>query len=187
MRWLLAIALAGCGSTLDKPCSLDSPCDDGQVCDATAPMGAVCISADGDLDGDGLTNDKDFCHHAPGGAFDEDEDGIGDDCDSCPIAAPRATADPDGDAVESPCDPEPTEPGEEIVFFDGFGAGLTDWNPTTDGAWHTAQAYARRKLQVDATIAGPAMLEQRDATIFIEPGLKGRVDRFGNIIIERMI
>ena len=29
------------------------------------------------------------------------------------------------------------------------------------------------------------MLEQPDSTILIEPGLAGRVDRFGNLILER--
>jgi len=54
-----------------------------------------------------------------------------------------------------------------------------------DGKWHKAAVYARRALPVDAVIAGPAILEQEDATIFIEPDLQGRVDRFGNVIIER--
>ena len=54
-----------------------------------------------------------------------------------------------------------------------------------EGRWHTASIYARRALPVDAVIAGPAVLEQEDATIFIEPDLHGRVDRFGNVIIER--
>jgi N-methylhydantoinase A len=54
-----------------------------------------------------------------------------------------------------------------------------------DGQWHTASIYARRMLPVDAVVEGPAILEQEDATIFIEPDLRGRVDRFGNVIIER--
>jgi N-methylhydantoinase A len=54
-----------------------------------------------------------------------------------------------------------------------------------DGAWHSAAVYARRALPVGAVIEGPAILEQEDATIFIEPDLHGLVDRFGNIIIER--
>jgi hypothetical protein len=29
------------------------------------------------------------------------------------------------------------------------------------------------------------VIEQPDATIFIEPGLRGRVDRLGNIVVER--
>jgi N-methylhydantoinase A len=55
-----------------------------------------------------------------------------------------------------------------------------------DGNWHKASVYARRTLPVDAVIEGPAILEQEDATIFIEPELRGRVDRFGNVIIERL-
>ena len=55
-----------------------------------------------------------------------------------------------------------------------------------EGQWHTASVYARRVLPVDAVVEGPAILEQEDATIFIEPDLHGRVDRFGNVIIERI-
>ena len=36
----------------------------------------------------------------------------------------------------------------------------------------------------DATIAGPAILEQPDATTVIEPGLAGRIDALGNLIVE---
>jgi N-methylhydantoinase A len=34
-------------------------------------------------------------------------------------------------------------------------------------------------------VPGPAILEQPDSTIFIEPGLKGTVDRYGNLIITK--
>jgi N-methylhydantoinase A len=40
-------------------------------------------------------------------------------------------------------------------------------------------------LPVDAKILGPALLEQPDTTIFIEPGLVGTVDNYGNLIITR--
>jgi N-methylhydantoinase A len=30
---------------------------------------------------------------------------------------------------------------------------------------------------------GPALLEQADTTIFVDPGLIGEVDEFGNLII----
>jgi hypothetical protein len=102
----------------------------------TAPDGPECISASGDLDGDGIPNDKDFCQHAMGGASDEDQDGIGDTCDGCPIAPPRDTPDPDGDAVDSPCDPDPHTAGDEILLFDNFATTLdARWKPTTPAAW----------------------------------------------------
>lgn len=54
-----------------------------------------------------------------------------------------------------------------------------------NGGWHDAVIYARHELPVDALIHGPAILEQQDTTIFVEPDLQARVDRLGNIIIER--
>jgi N-methylhydantoinase A len=53
-----------------------------------------------------------------------------------------------------------------------------------DGAFHEAGVYERLDLEVGATIAGPAILEQPDTTIFVDPGLVARVDRFGNLVIE---
>ena len=55
------------------------------------------------------------------------------------------------------------------------------------GAWHDALVYDRLKLPVGAVIPGPAILEQADATTFIDPGLAGRVDDYGNVIVEREI
>jgi N-methylhydantoinase A len=54
-----------------------------------------------------------------------------------------------------------------------------------DGEWRQAAIHDRLALPVGAEIAGPAILEQADATIVIDPGLAGRVDRFGNLIVER--
>ena len=42
-----------------------------------------------------------------------------------------------------------------------------------DGAWHETSIWSRLDLPVGAVIAGPAMLEQPDATIVVEPGLVG--------------
>ena len=53
-----------------------------------------------------------------------------------------------------------------------------------DGAQHEATLYERLDLPVGARIVGPAILEQPDTTIFIDPGLAGKVDAFGNIIIR---
>lgn len=52
------------------------------------------------------------------------------------------------------------------------------------GRWHEAAVYARHELPVGATLVGPAILEQQDTTIFVEPDLQARVDRLGNIILE---
>lgn len=53
----------------------------------------------------------------------------------------------------------------------------------TGAEWVEAAVYDRLALPVGAVIAGPAILEQLDATIYIEPGLSGEVDRFGNVLI----
>ncbi len=53
-----------------------------------------------------------------------------------------------------------------------------------DGGWHSAGIYDRLSLPIGASVPGPAVLEQADATIFIEGGLTGRVDDFGNVIVE---
>jgi N-methylhydantoinase A len=54
-----------------------------------------------------------------------------------------------------------------------------------DGEWHDAEIYDRLALPVGASVAGPAILEQPDATIFVEPGFEGQVDRLGNFIMAR--
>ena len=52
-------------------------------------------------------------------------------------------------------------------------------------AWHKMRVWSRLDLPAGAVIEAPAVLEQPDATVFVEPGLRGRVDRLGNIILER--
>ncbi len=56
--------------------------------------------------------------------------------------------------------------------------------PVWFGAWRATEIFDRLALPVGAVIAGPAVLEQPDATIVIEPGHQGSVDRFGNLVIE---
>jgi hypothetical protein len=48
-----------------------------------------------------------------------------------------------------------------------------------------APVYNRLALAVGEIVQGPAILEQPDTTVFVDPGLIGRVDRFGNLIITR--
>jgi N-methylhydantoinase A len=51
--------------------------------------------------------------------------------------------------------------------------------------WRETPVWSRLALPKGATIEGPAILEQPDATTVIEPGLVGRVDPLGNVIVER--
>ncbi len=53
-----------------------------------------------------------------------------------------------------------------------------------DGGWRDTTIWARLDLPAATTIAGPAILEQPDATTVIEPGLAGRIDALGNLIVE---
>ncbi|CAN5711943.1 hypothetical protein BH11MYX2_BH11MYX2_00470 [soil metagenome] len=117
-------------------CDATHDCADGKICSIThdASGAGECLEATGDVDGDGLQNSQDYCNSGPGGQYDEDRDLIGDDCDKCPIAPPRATLDPDGDEVESPCDPDPRTPGDKIVVFQGFRAGIPQAYKQT-GVW----------------------------------------------------
>ena len=55
-----------------------------------------------------------------------------------------------------------------------------------DGGWHSARIYERLSLPVGERIHGPAVLEQPDATIFIDPGLEGVVDGYGNLLVQRL-
>ena len=54
-----------------------------------------------------------------------------------------------------------------------------------EGSWHDTAVYDRLSLPVDSIVQGPAVLMQSDTTILIEPGLQGRVDSYGNTVIER--
>jgi N-methylhydantoinase A len=53
------------------------------------------------------------------------------------------------------------------------------------GQWWDAQRYARLDLPVGAQVAGPAILEQADTTLWLEPGFSARVDTLGNLLVER--
>ncbi|MGB6007945.1 hydantoinase/oxoprolinase family protein [Castellaniella sp.] len=53
------------------------------------------------------------------------------------------------------------------------------------GRWHDAVRYARLDLPVGARVDGPAILEQADTTIWIEPGFFGSVDALGNLLVSR--
>ena len=54
-----------------------------------------------------------------------------------------------------------------------------------EGEFVEAPVYERLHLAVGALIEGPAVLEQPDTTVFVDPGLSAEVDRFGNLVIRR--
>jgi N-methylhydantoinase A len=70
-------------------------------------------------------------------------------------------------------------PGEEA----SMAAADRGARPVWFGGWRETQVFDRLLLPVGAEIAGPAILEQPDATIVVDPGLCGRVDPFGNVIV----
>jgi N-methylhydantoinase A len=53
------------------------------------------------------------------------------------------------------------------------------------GQWWDAKRYARLDLPIQAQVAGPAILEQADTTVWLEPGFTARVDTLGNLLVER--
>ncbi|WP_394888480.1 hydantoinase/oxoprolinase family protein [Mesorhizobium sp. AaZ16] len=68
---------------------------------------------------------------------------------------------------------------------DTLNGALSEIRPVWyDESWHDTPVYAREKLPLDAVIAGPAILEQMDATTVLEPGDWATTDADGNIVIE---
>ena len=84
--------------------------------------------------------------------------------------------------------------GDRDGHRDGDGSGDGDrrgngpW-PTrpvySGGSWADVPVLARLDMGTGETVAGPAVLEQPDATIMVEPGFVGRVDELGNLVLER--
>ncbi|MFN0251600.1 MAG: hypothetical protein ACKV2T_32290 [Kofleriaceae bacterium] len=139
-------------------CDVMTACGDTAVCSVTHTTdgSGECIAKGEDLDSDGLANEMDYCNASAGGQYDEDRDLIGDECDKCPIASPLANPDPDGDEVESPCDPDPREPGDRIVAFEGFRNGIpSTWAKT--GTWEQrgGDAVATSTTEITLTTALP--------------------------------
>ncbi|WP_206607899.1 hydantoinase/oxoprolinase family protein [Ferruginivarius sediminum] len=50
--------------------------------------------------------------------------------------------------------------------------------------WYDTKVYRREDMGDGSWIAGPAIVEQLDTTIVIDPGAAGRTDAFGNMIID---
>lgn len=184
MRAVLWCALAGCYAPsvpAGSPCStaVDGPrCPDGLVCKLEGAV-EICVDADyvpidapidpsidapSDRDLDGVFDVADLCPDiADPAQANEDGDRFGDACDPCPPIADDAPPDPDGDGVGGACDPNPTTPGDRIVLFTGFHAGVpAGW--TVTGTWADVGG---------AVAAAPASDEQMVMFTPIVPDLTG--------------
>ena len=79
-------------------------------------------------------------------------------------------------------------PSFDLASLAPTGPGTTTPRSTRRvhmGEWLDAAIHDRLALPVGAAISGPAVLEQPDTTILIEPGLTGTVDPHGNLILTR--
>ena len=54
------------------------------------------------------------------------------------------------------------------------------------GQWWDAKRLARLDLPVGACVQGPAILEQPDTTVWMEPGFEAHVDDFGNLCVKQL-
>jgi N-methylhydantoinase A len=54
-----------------------------------------------------------------------------------------------------------------------------------NGAMIDATLYERDRLDIGATVVGPAIVEQFDATTVVPPGWSGQVDGHGNLVLAR--
>ena len=80
-------------------------------------------------------------------------------------------------------------PKFDLALLAPHGPGRTEPLGTQrvyhDGHWWEAQRYARLDLPVGQKVEGPAILEQADTTVWLEPGFMARVDALGNLLVER--
>ena len=64
---------------------------------------------------------------------------------------------------------EPEPASTRRVWFDG---------------WHDAPVYWRDHLPLKIDLQGPAIIEQMDTTVVVDPGARVTQDADGNLIIE---
>jgi len=73
-------------------------------------------------------------------------------------------------------------PGDGLTVADAERGARNVWF----GGWREAGVYDRLMLPVGTKILGPAILEQPDATIVVDPGLSATVDGLGNVVMRRV-
>ena len=78
-------------------------------------------------------------------------------------------------AGDAPAHPRPVSAavkGQRDMYFDGRNRAA-------------ATIYERDGLDIGLSIAGPAAIEQFDATTIVPPGWRARVDRYRNLVLEK--
>ena len=81
-------------------------------------------------------------------------------------------------------------PGLDMTLFSPAGGKPAEDCRTetrsiyANGQNWAAPVYDRLELETGTVLEGPALLEQADTTIFVDPGLTATVDRYGNLIIR---
>jgi len=87
---------------------------------------------------------------------------------------------------------EAVGPGEEVDPFDAPPAEASGHQPAddspvySDGSWCDTTTWRRANLPTNRDIPGPVLVIEDNATTFIAPGWKGRVDARSNLLLERM-
>jgi len=105
-------------------CGFDVGASSGAPADGRIDV-PVDLLDDLDDDDDGVLDVVDNCPLiANADQHDEDGDLRGDRCDPCPQVA-NQDADSDGDGVGDACDPHPGVAGDVLVLFEGFGVPST--------------------------------------------------------------
>ena len=74
--------------------------------------------------------------------------------------------------------------GQDGAGKDASGAVLRNEKVFFNGEWMETPICDRGKLKPGNVVEGPAVVVQNDTTTIIEPGYRGTVDRYGNILIE---
>jgi 5-oxoprolinase (ATP-hydrolysing) len=80
----------------------------------------------------------------------------------------------------------PVPAAEPLKERGGAAARACDRRPIWfDGQWVDTPVYLRRDLEAGASLTGPAMIAEDNATIILEPAWSATVDRSGMLIMRR--
>jgi N-methylhydantoinase A len=73
-----------------------------------------------------------------------------------------------------------------LAARDGSAARPHERELWFEGGWRKTPVLRREALAAGAAIEGPAVIEQLDCTVLLEPGNRAAVDRLGNLVVSTM-